>query len=68
MALFDIGADLNCIRQNLVPDIFYENVTESLRSASGDKLQSKYKLSKVEIKNQNVSYKTDFLLIEKFET
>ncbi|PKI55918.1 hypothetical protein CRG98_023703 [Punica granatum] len=44
-ALFDIGADENCINEQLIPARFYERTTESLSSVSGTKLDIQYKLS-----------------------
>ncbi|PKI44340.1 hypothetical protein CRG98_035251 [Punica granatum] len=37
-ALFDTGADENCINEQIIPAKFYEKTTESLSSVSGTKL------------------------------
>ncbi|PKI59772.1 hypothetical protein CRG98_019837 [Punica granatum] len=53
-ALFDIGADENCINEQLIPARFYEKTTESLSSVSGTKLDIQYKLSEVEVEQNRV--------------
>lgn len=63
-ALFDIGADLNCIREGLIHTKYFDKTSESLKSASGDKLNIRYKLPEASIIKDKVSYKTPFLLVK----
>ncbi len=44
IALFDTGANSNCMKEELILDKYYEDTTDSLKAASGTKLQIKYKL------------------------
>ncbi|BBG93113.1 LRR and NB-ARC domains-containing disease resistance protein [Prunus dulcis] len=46
VALFDSGADLNCIKEGLIPTKYYMKSTESLRTASGKSLQLNYEIPK----------------------
>ncbi|KAH9727844.1 hypothetical protein KPL70_008823 [Citrus sinensis] len=41
IALFDTGADLNCIREDIVPKRFHEKTKERLSAANNSKLNSK---------------------------
>ena len=60
----DIGANLNCIQEGLVPTKYNEETIESLRAANVPKLKIKYKLSNVNICNQGTCFKTTFLLVK----
>nr|KYP66817.1 polyprotein [Cajanus cajan] len=51
-ALVDSGADLNCIREGLIPTQYYEKTVQTLRVANSNKLKVKYKLSKAYICNK----------------
>nr|KYP31572.1 hypothetical protein KK1_048028 [Cajanus cajan] len=51
-ALFDTGADSNCILEGLIPSKYFEKTSEKLSTANGSKLQIRYKLSKATIENQ----------------
>ena len=62
-ALVDTGADLNCIQEGLVPTTFYEKTNEILSSANGSQMNIKYKLPKVHICQDNICFKTSFVLI-----
>ena len=63
-ALIDSGADLNCIQEGLIPTSYYEKTNERLSSANGSQMDIKYKLSKVHICQDNVCFKTSFVLIK----
>ena len=65
MALFDIGADSNCILEGLVPIKFFEKTLEKLSKANGSKLKINYKLSSAIIENQGNRINTNFLLVKK---
>ena len=45
MALFDTGANSNCILEGLVPNKFFEKTSEKLSTTNGSKLKINYKLS-----------------------
>nr|KYP73766.1 hypothetical protein KK1_006416 [Cajanus cajan] len=52
VALFDTGADSNCILEGLIPTKYFEKMSEKLSTANGSKLHIRYKLSKATIENQ----------------
>ncbi|KAH1220949.1 putative Polyprotein CP [Glycine max] len=52
MALFDTGADSNCILEGLIPTKFLEKTSEKLSTANGSKLKINFKLSNAIIENQ----------------
>uniref|UniRef100_A0A151UHT0 Polyprotein n=1 Tax=Cajanus cajan TaxID=3821 RepID=A0A151UHT0_CAJCA len=52
IALFDTGADSNCILEGLIPTKYFEKTSEKLSTANRSKLQIRYKLSKATIENQ----------------
>ncbi|RDX73612.1 hypothetical protein CR513_46756, partial [Mucuna pruriens] len=64
LALFDTGADSNCILQGLIPTNFFEKTSEKLSIASGSKLKINYKLSRAIIENQDLRIETSFLLVK----
>ena len=64
VALFDIGADLNCIQEGLVPTKYFEKTKEGLRSANRSQLQINFKLSNVCLKNGSLKVNTSFLLVK----
>uniref|UniRef100_A0A0R0KJ75 DUF7746 domain-containing protein n=1 Tax=Glycine max TaxID=3847 RepID=A0A0R0KJ75_SOYBN len=63
-ALFDIGADSNCIPKGLIPTKFFEKTSEKLSTSSGSKLKISYKLSRAIIENQVLRIETNFLLVK----
>jgi len=64
MALFDTGADSNCILKGLIFTKFFEKTSEKLSTASGSKLKINYKLSNAIIENQGLRINTNFLLVK----
>ena len=62
-ALVDTGADLNCIQEGLVPTRYYEKTRERLNSANGSQMEIKYKLPKVHICQDDMCFKTSFVLV-----
>ena len=64
IALFDTGADLNCIQEGLIPSKYFEKTKECLRSANGERLKINYKLSNVSVCNNGISFQTPFLLVK----
>uniref|UniRef100_A0A0R0I5Z7 DUF7746 domain-containing protein n=1 Tax=Glycine max TaxID=3847 RepID=A0A0R0I5Z7_SOYBN len=64
MALFDTGADSNCILEGLIPTKFFEKTSEKLSTTNGSKLKINLKLSNAIIENQGLKINTNFLLIK----
>ncbi|KAG5059726.1 hypothetical protein JHK87_000755 [Glycine soja] len=64
MALFDTGADSNCILEGLIPTKFFEKTSEKLSTANGSKLKINFKLSNAIIENQGLRINTNFLLVK----
>ena len=61
IALFDIGADLNCIRQDIVPKRFHEKTKERLSAANNSKLKVDSKVE-TSIHNNGFEFRTSFIL------
>jgi len=64
IALFDTGANSNCILEGLIPTRYFEKTSKRLSTANGSKLQIKYKLSSAIIENQDYRIETPFLLVK----
>ena len=63
LVLVDSGADINCVQEGLTPTIYSEKTYQGVVSASSKPLAIDFKISNVHICNQNVCYKTSFLLV-----
>ena len=63
IALVDSGADINCIREGLVPTQYYEKTKQDLSTANGSKLWIKYKLTDVTICNQGMCLESAFIMV-----
>ena len=61
-ALFDTGADLNCIQEGFIPTRFFEKINESLRGANDSQLNIQFKFSNIQVQFSSVSIKETFLL------
>ncbi|KAH9681064.1 hypothetical protein KPL71_026798 [Citrus sinensis] len=61
IALFDTGADLNCIREDIVPKRFHEKTNERLSAANNSKLKVNSKVE-ASIYNDEIEFKTSFVL------
>ena len=61
IALFDTGADLNCIREDIVPKRFHEKIKERLSAANNSKLNVNSKVE-ASIHNDGFEFKTSFVL------
>jgi len=61
IALFDTGADLNCIKEDIVPKKFHEKTNERLSAANNSKLKIKSKVD-ASIHNNGFEFRTSFLL------
>ena len=68
IALIDLGADMNCIQEWLLPLKYYEKSSERLTQANGENLIINYKLLNVYICNDGVCFETVFVLIKDFSS
>ncbi|CAL8992099.1 unnamed protein product [Prunus brigantina] len=64
VALFDSGADLNCIQEGLIPTKFYQKSRQSLSTASGKSLQLNYEIPKAHVCQNKICFKTSFVLVK----
>jgi hypothetical protein len=64
IALFDIGAGLNCIQEGLVPSKYFEKSTEKLSSASGNKMQINFELNNAHVCQHNACFHIPSVLIK----
>ncbi|KAL0008261.1 hypothetical protein SO802_009763 [Lithocarpus litseifolius] len=64
VALIDSGADLNCIQEGIIPSKYFKKTKERLTSASGGKMQIKYKIPGVHVCQDNACFKTTFVLVK----
>ena len=63
-ALIDTGADLNCIQEGIIPSKYFKKSRERLTSASGGKMQIEFKLPKAHVCQDNMCFKTTFVLVK----
>ena len=64
IALIDSSADLNCIQEGIIPSKYFKKTRERLTSASGEKMQIEFKISKAHVCQDNTCFKTTFVLIK----
>ncbi|KAG2703841.1 hypothetical protein I3760_06G155300 [Carya illinoinensis] len=64
VALIDSGADLNCIREGLVPTSYFEKSEENLFSANGSKMKIRYELNTAHVCQDNVCFKIPSVLVK----
>jgi FtsZ-binding cell division protein ZapB len=64
VVLIDTGVDLNCIQEGLVPTKYYSKSKETLRSSNGSKMQITFEISKAHVCQDNVCFKTTFVLVK----
>ncbi|KAH1215118.1 hypothetical protein GmHk_13G036344 [Glycine max] len=67
-ALFDTGADSNCILEGLIPTKFFKKTSEKLSTTNGSKLKINFKLSNAIIENQGLKINTNFLLVKNLKS
>jgi hypothetical protein len=63
IALLDSGANMNCIQEGIIPTKYYEKATEKLHQASGIRLNIEYKIPNAHICNDEICFKTTFILV-----
>ncbi|MFS7896231.1 putative retropepsin, aspartic peptidase domain superfamily, DNA/RNA polymerase superfamily [Helianthus anomalus] len=64
IALIDSGADLNCLREGLIPTKYFEKTTQVLKAANKKDMGVKYKLPNVKICNNGECIPTSFVLVK----
>jgi cell division septum initiation protein DivIVA len=64
VVLIDTGTDLNYIQEGLVPTMYYSKSKETLSSANGSKIQITFEISKAHVCQDNVCFKTTFVLVK----
>ncbi|KAM3188706.1 hypothetical protein P3L10_034574 [Capsicum annuum] len=64
VALFDTGADSNCIVKGLIPTRYLQKSTSRLYSATGEKMEIHYKLPKAHICNNGICLVNDFVITD----
>ncbi|KAG2663269.1 hypothetical protein I3760_16G019700 [Carya illinoinensis] len=64
IALIDSGADLNCIREGLVPTSYFKKSEENLFSANGSKMKIRYELNTAHVCQDNVCFKIPSVLVK----
>jgi hypothetical protein len=64
VVLIDTSANLNCIQEGLVPTKYYSKSKETLRSANGSKIQITFEISKAHVCQDNICFKTSFVLVK----
>ena len=61
IALIDLGADMNCIQEGLIPLKYYEKLSEKLTQANGENLMINYKIPN---DHDGICFETVFGLIK----
>ena len=64
VALIDSSADLNCIQEGIIPSKYFWKTKERLTSISGGKMQIEFKIPKAHVCQDNVCFKTTFVLVK----
>ena len=64
IALIDSGADLNYIREGIIPSKYFRKTRERLTSASGGKMQIEFKIPKAHVYQDNTCFKTTFVIVK----
>ena len=68
VTLVDSGVDMNCIQEGLIPSKYYESTTDRLTQANGDRLKISNKLTKTQIYNNGINFRTPFFLTDKLSS
>ena len=64
IALIDLGANLNCIQEGIIPSKYFKKTRKRLTSASGGKMQIEFKIPKAHVCQDNKCFKTTFVLVK----
>ncbi|KAK2994547.1 hypothetical protein RJ640_012546 [Escallonia rubra] len=63
IALIDSGADLNCIKEGLVPTKYCETTRQALTIANNGRMKINYKISESWVCNDDICLKTHFIVV-----
>lgn len=63
-ALVDSGADLNCVKEGLIPTKYFIKTSHSVGTVSGEKIHINYKLQNAKICKNTVCIPTNFILVK----
>ncbi|KAK2973929.1 hypothetical protein RJ640_019444 [Escallonia rubra] len=63
IALIDSGADLNCIKEGLVPTKYCETTRQALTTANNGRMKINYKISESWVCNDGICLKTHFIVV-----
>ena len=63
-ALVDSGADLNCVKEGLIPTKYFIKTSHSVGTVSGEKMRINYKLQNAKICKNGVCIPTNFILVK----
>jgi hypothetical protein len=64
IALLDLGADSNCIQEELIPAKYYEKTIEGLSQASGTSLNIEFRLPNAHVYKDGIYIQTTFVLVK----
>ena len=64
ITLIDLGADLNCIQDGLIPTVYFVKTSQRLSTASNVPLKVQYKIPQDHICTDGICIKTLFLLVK----
>ena len=67
VALVDLGADMNCIQEELIPSKYYESITDKLTQANCDRLKISNKLTKTYIYNNGINFRREMICPQHFQ-
>ena len=64
IAMIDLGTDMNCIQEGIIPSKYYEKSTEKWFSTNGTQMKIKYELNNVHVCHDNICFKIPTVLIK----
>jgi hypothetical protein len=64
VVLLELGADSNCIQEELIPAKYYEKTTEGLSQASGTSLNIEFRLPNAHVCRDGIYIQTTFVLVK----
>ena len=64
IALIDLGVDLNCTQEGIIPSKYFRKTRERLTFLNGGKMQIEFKIPKAHNCQDNVCFKMTFVLVK----
>ena len=64
VVLLELGADSNCIQEELIPAKYYEKTTKGLSQASGTSLNIEFRLPNAHVCRDGIYIQTTFVLVK----